>query len=349
MISAERRQSPRMDVDGIAYINLENGGTILNISETGLCFQSTTPVPQAATIQLLFPQDQRQGEADCRPAWVDETQNKGALRLIEVDSELAWVDETRKRGGLRFINLTAETRVQLRNWIRQNTMPVTVNRKSAHPLSWPAISRLVLVPILFTLGVALLRLGGELRRWPSAWSDTTSAMVGITWLLPTIFGFYFAWRLGREGERIERVDRAFFLGLVGVVLNQLMGAAALRYADMGVYSRLVILGTVTIISTYLQYFAWPTLCKTLIAYGVGARIPVAAVMLFLFALAGHWGTHYDQPPGPLARSFWPTFPWFGFFGELIFRVSFTVALGSLAGSVAAALAKRRMRESQAAV
>ncbi len=345
MISTERRQSPRMDIDGIAYINLENGGTILNISETGLCFQSTTPVPQAATIQLLFSQDRRQGEADCRPAWMNETRNSGALRLIEVDSELAWVDETRKRGGLRFINLTAETRVQLRDWIRQNTMPVTVSRNSAKTLSLLSISRLVLVPILLTLGVTLLRPGGELRSWPSAWSDTTSAMVGIIWLLPTIFGFYFAWRLGREGERIERVDRAFLLGLVGVVINQLAGAASLRCADTSVYGPLVILGTVAVISAYLQYLAWPTLCRTLIAYGVGARIPVVAIMLF--ALVRH--QHYDHPSGPLARSFWPTFPWFGIFEELIYRVSFTVALGSLAGSVAAGLAKRRMRESQPAV
>ncbi len=87
--------------------------------------------------------------------------------------------------------------------------------------------------------------------------------------------------------------------------------------------------------------------ETLIAYGLGARIPVVVIMFF--ALRGHWGTHYDRPSGPFILSFWPTFFLFGFFEELIYWVSFTVAVGSLAGSVAAVVAKRRMAESQSAL
>jgi hypothetical protein len=97
----------------------------------------------------------------------------------------------------------------------------------------------------------------------------------------------------------------------------------------------------------LQYLAWPALCKTLIAYGLGARIPVVVIMFF--TLRGHWGTHYDRPSGPFILTFWPTFLWFGFFEELIYWVSFTVAVGSLAGSLAAAVAKLRTRDSQSAV
>ena len=70
---------------------------------------------------------------------------------------------------------------------------------------------------------------------------------------------------------------------------------------------------------------------------------------YVFALRGHWGTHYDRPSGPFTLTFWPTFLWFGFFEELIYWVSFTVAFGSLAGSIAAAVAKRRTREWQSAV
>jgi hypothetical protein len=36
---------------------------------------------------------------------------------------------------------------------------------------------------------------------------------------------------------------------------------------------------------YLQYLAWPVLCKTLIAYALGARVPVVVIMFF--ALRGH--------------------------------------------------------------
>ncbi len=97
----------------LPYFNFGNGGTILNISETGLCFQSRTPVQQTATIHLSFAQENHQVQADGRLS----------LLFIEVDSELGWMDETRKKGGLRFSNLTAEARVQILSWIRQETMP----------------------------------------------------------------------------------------------------------------------------------------------------------------------------------------------------------------------------------
>jgi hypothetical protein len=169
----------------------------------------------------------------------------------------------------------------------------------AHSASRISISRLVLVPTLVTLGVTLLRLLGELRGWPSPWFDKNNAIVGITLLLPPTFGVYFAWKLWREGERIDRIDRAFLLGLLGVALNQLVEATVFQYADISMYSMLVILWTVAVISAYLQYLAWPALCKTLIAYGLGARIPVVVIMFF--ALRGHWGTHYATFPYGLSH------------------------------------------------
>lgn len=210
-----------------------------------------------------------------------------------------------------------------------------------------SIPRLVVVPTLITLAVTLSRLTGELRGWPSPWFDKTSGLVGITWFLPPIFGFYFAWKLGHEGQRTDRIGRAFLLALLGVVLNQLVEATVFEHADISIYSALVILWMVAVISAYLQYLAWPALCKTLLAYGLGARIPVVVIMFL--ALRGHWGTHYDRPSGPFTLNFWPTFLLFGFFEELIYWVSFTVALGALAGSVAAAVAKWRTRVSQSAV
>jgi|SRR5579864_288356 len=216
----------------------------------------------------------------------------------------------------------------------------------AYTASRLSIPRLVFVPTLFTLAVTLLRLAGELRGWPGPWFDKSSGIVGITWLLPPIFGFYFAWKLWRAGEHIDRVDRVFLLGLLGVVLNQLVEATVFQHAPISIYSSLLVLWTVAVISVYLQYLAWPTLCKTLIAYGLGARVPVVVIMFF--ALRGHWGTHYDRPSGPFKLGFWPEFMWFGFFEELIYWVSFTVAIGSLAGSIAAAVTKRRARESQTA-
>jgi hypothetical protein len=207
-----------------------------------------------------------------------------------------------------------------------------------HFVSRISTVRLLVVSILFTLAVTLLRLVGELHGWPSPWFDKASGIVGITWVLPPAFGFCFAWKLWNEGQRAAHVDRAFLLAVLGVALNQLVEVTVFEFADISIYSMLLILWTVAILAAYLQYIAWPALCKTLITYGLGSRIPVVIIMFF--ALRGHWGTHYDRPSGHFQRSFWPTFLWFGFFEELIYWVSFTVTLGSLAGSLAAALAKR---------
>ena len=91
-------------------------------------------------------------------------------------------------------------------------------------------------------------------------------------------------------------------------------------------------------SALLQYAAWPALFKAMTAYGLGARIPT--VILTFFALRGHWRTHLAYRPGPQTLGFWPRFLWFGLLEELIYWVSFTVATGCLAGSRAAAVAKR---------
>ena len=98
MIKTERRQSPRMKVEGLAYVTLdpENGGTVSDISEGGLSFYSTTPVRRTTTIRFWFSQRNYKVEGDGRMA---------CTRFLEAQSELAWTDETGRRGGLRFTSL----------------------------------------------------------------------------------------------------------------------------------------------------------------------------------------------------------------------------------------------------
>jgi hypothetical protein len=130
----ERREAPRMKVKGLAYVNLDpdHGGIILNISEGGLCFQSTVPVQRTETIRFWFSYHSQRIEADLGQARKDEAQTRGVSRFIEAGSELAWTDDTQKRGGLRFTNLPAEAREQIRDWIRQPAL-VNINEKSAPP------------------------------------------------------------------------------------------------------------------------------------------------------------------------------------------------------------------------
>ena len=121
MVTTDRRQTPRMKVTGLAYVNLgpDNGGIILDISEGGLCFRSTGPVKQTETIRFWY--SPRSHQFMVRQV---EEQTRGVSRLIEAGSELAWTDETRKKGGLRFTNLSTEAREQIREWIRQPELTI---------------------------------------------------------------------------------------------------------------------------------------------------------------------------------------------------------------------------------
>ncbi len=119
MLKRDRRLAPRMPVNGQAYVNLDpdNGGTILNISEGGLCFQSTAPVQRIDTIRFWF--SYRRVDPDAGMAWQAESPTRGVSRFVEAHGELAWIDDTRKCGGLRFTNLRPEAREQIREWICQ--------------------------------------------------------------------------------------------------------------------------------------------------------------------------------------------------------------------------------------
>jgi hypothetical protein len=132
-----------------------------------------------------------------------------------------------------------------------------------------------------------------------------------------------------HGRRLEPVGGGNSLSVCG---NQQLQHAS-NPVDRGCDKRLL---AVSSVAGSVQDSESPTALE--------ARILVVVVMFF--ARRGHWGTHYDRPSGPFKLDFWPEFLWFGLFEELIYWVSFIVAIGSLAGSAAAAAAKWRLRESQ---
>jgi hypothetical protein len=100
MISQERRKSPRIAVDRLAYINIEpdNGGVVLNVSSGGLSFQSVAPVERNRPLRFSLSEYKRS---------------------ITACGELVWTDEVRTSGGLRFTTLTSsEARNQLSDWLK---------------------------------------------------------------------------------------------------------------------------------------------------------------------------------------------------------------------------------------
>jgi hypothetical protein len=98
---AERRQTPRTTVGGIAYIHLgpNNGGILSNISEGGLCFQAASPVQVTEPLRFWFLAEGRR---------------------IEADGKLAWTDEAQKAGGLRFNSRSPDIHKQVLDWIRKS-------------------------------------------------------------------------------------------------------------------------------------------------------------------------------------------------------------------------------------
>jgi hypothetical protein len=98
----ERRINTRKMLDRHVYLSLPsgNGGTVIDVSEGGLGFQSIAPVKADGPIHFRFAFD-------------------SATRINAV-GELAWIEESGKNGGLRFTELPEEVREQIRVWAGQS-------------------------------------------------------------------------------------------------------------------------------------------------------------------------------------------------------------------------------------
>jgi hypothetical protein len=205
----------------------------------------------------------------------------------------------------------------------------------------PSLTSLILVPAVITLAITLLRLFGELQQWSprlfSRQAGGAGAVVGIVWLVP-IFGVYFAWKLAKAGfapgagRVIGHGALAFGLMVLTIVVGHM--AIANQRAQFGVYL------VASVVAAWIAYRGWPALGRTLLLYGLAARIPVALVMLV--AIFASWGTHYDVPP-PNFPQMAPLPKWFmiGFVPQMFLWIPFTIYLGTLFGGLALLAAGRR--------
>lgn len=200
---------------------------------------------------------------------------------------------------------------------------------------------LILWPAVVSLAVTLLRLTGELLRWSPRWFSTEtmgiepsgmSWLIGITWLgFP--FGMYFALRLIRGGSGPHSVRKTTLLALCGLLIVLILETPVLGLLRVGFPQILIFIWLTMVLAAAIQYAAWPELFRTLLLYGLAARVPVAIIMLL--AMAGNWGTHYDYVGTPFRSSmgFVAGYLWLAFFPQLVFWVAFTVVLGFLGGAV----------------
>jgi hypothetical protein len=204
--------------------------------------------------------------------------------------------------------------------------------------------QLILVPAVITLGVTLLRLVGELQNWsPALFSKAPGgggSPVGISWLV-LVFGAWFGWKLGKAGQGPGAIGRALGLAILAFAILPVLGFAAnalgMNQQSMSTFA-LYVVGSIVGLVVGLR--AWPALGRTLLAYAFAARVPVVLVMLA--AILGNWGTHYDVPPSPEFPAMAPLAKWFaiGVLPQMSIWIWFTVAVGSLVGIVAGAIASR---------
>jgi hypothetical protein len=202
--------------------------------------------------------------------------------------------------------------------------------------------RLILVPALVTLAVTALRLVGELQRWSPTFfrreAGGAGAIVGIVWLIP-VFGVYFARRLFRAGQAPAARGRAVLFALLGVVTLVALAAVAFKVVK-GPLFQLAAGNLAALIAAAVAARGWPALGRTMLAYGVAARVPVVLVMLL--AILGQWGTHYDLgPPGFPPMAPLPTWFYIGFVPQMFFWMGFTVLVGLLVGSLSVLVAPPR--------
>lgn len=206
-----------------------------------------------------------------------------------------------------------------------------------------SITQLIFIPTVITLAVTLLRLVGELQKWPTALFNREAggggSIIGITWLA-LIFGAYFAVKLARAGEAPPGAGRVIGFAVLGLVVS--FAGGFLGFGIKAEFPGKIIIGlALIVVGGLIPFLGWKALSKVLLAYGYAARIPV--VVLMYFAMRGSWGTHYDAipPDFPTDLSFWDNYIQLGVVPQMVLWIAFTIIMGSLFGGIAIAVASRR--------
>ena len=98
--AAERRQYARHQVKSLAYLDIgpDNGGIVLNISESGLAVHAVSVLPPEPVLGLRI-------------------QLPKSSKRLETQAKVAWTSGTRKEAGVEFIDLPEDARLEIREWL----------------------------------------------------------------------------------------------------------------------------------------------------------------------------------------------------------------------------------------
>jgi TonB family protein len=98
--SGERRRFTRQRLCSLAYLDIgpDNGGMVLNLSESGLALQTFNPLIGQTRLSLRI-------------------QPPRSRKRIEATAELAWLSDSKREAGLKFIELAEDARVEIAEWL----------------------------------------------------------------------------------------------------------------------------------------------------------------------------------------------------------------------------------------
>ncbi len=96
----ERRRVPRVRLPSLAYVDVDadNGGILLNLSETGLALQAVAPFAGLTRVALRI-------------------QPPKPRKRLDLNAEITWLSESKKEAGFQFLELEDDTRIEIANWI----------------------------------------------------------------------------------------------------------------------------------------------------------------------------------------------------------------------------------------
>jgi hypothetical protein len=211
-----------------------------------------------------------------------------------------------------------------------------------------SIRKLIFWPAVITLAITVLRLVGELLNWSPALFNRTAggggAAIGISWL-PPVFGILFAIQLVRMGHGPASGGRAIARAVLGVVTTAAVIAIGVATRILGdqqfSIGGLLLFTAALAAGAAVAWSGWPDLGRTLLGYGLAARIPVLVVMFLAMAL--NWGTHYDALPPGVGGDMGLVQKWvfFGLVPQMTTWLAITVLSGALFGAIAGAVSMRR--------
>ena len=118
----DRRRCVRHQVKSLAYLDIgaDNGGIVLNISESGLAVHAVSVLPPDPTVDLRL-------------------QLHKSCKRLETRAKVAWMSDTKKEAGVEFIDLPEEVRLEIKEWLAlENLEPVYVAREKQRLQTQPS-------------------------------------------------------------------------------------------------------------------------------------------------------------------------------------------------------------------